>query len=204
MRARRPGLAMLRHLSAPALLAAAVTLGCASPIKTDFDLDPSINIPALATYAWISEKPLIDVQPGAVEGGVSYVSPIDDKRIRQAVNAELQGKGYKLVPLDQAGLVVSFSVGREEKTKVYETPGRSTMIYPGAYGSYRYGGWYSGSSVEVRQYEEGTLTIQFFDRETQHAVWVGWASKRLSKSDDRQEVVNKAVYEILKEFPARK
>jgi len=183
-----------------ALLVLAVAIGCAAPIKTDFDMDPEVNIAAMSTYAWISQEPLIDAAQGDAEGAVSYVSPIDDKRIRRAVNAELQAKGYREVPLDEAQLVVTFSVGREQKTQVYNTPGRSTVLYPG-YG-YGYGSWYQGSSVEVRQYEEGTLTLQFFERATQQAVWVGWASKRLSGTDDRQEVVNKAVFQILQKFPA--
>ena len=40
------------------------------------------------------------------------------------------------------------------------------------------------------------------DRATRQAVWVGWASKRLSKSDDSEEILGRAVSAILEEFPA--
>ena len=40
-----------------------------------------------------------------------------------------------------------------------------------------------------------------FDRKTRQAIWVGWASRRLSAKDDRAEVVNTAVGKILAPFP---
>ena len=67
---------------------------------------------------------------------------------------------------------------------------------------YSSSGWYGGSSVRVSTYTEGTLALEFYDRETRHAVWVGWASKRLSKSDDSEKIIGKAVAAILEEFPA--
>jgi hypothetical protein len=33
-------------------------------------------------------------------------------------------------------------------------------------------------------------------------VWVGWASKRLSSSDDSRDVIGEAVAKILDPFPA--
>jgi hypothetical protein len=47
------------------------------------------------------------------------------------------------------------------------------------------------------------MTIEFFDRETQDALWVGWGSKRLSKSDDREELIQEVVQKILEPFPGR-
>ena len=87
----------------------------------------------------------------------------------------------------------------EEKLKVTETAGRSRYYR----GGYRYGTWYAGSSVNVQQYTEGTMTIEFFDRKTKDALWVGWGSKRLSKKNDREEAVKEAVQKILEPLPAR-
>ena len=48
--------------------------------------------------------------------------------------------------------------------------------------------------MRTKQYTEGTLTVEFFDRRTKQAAWVGWASKRLSKSRaNREEVIDQAV-----------
>ena len=66
----------------------------------------------------------------------------------------------------------------------------------------RYGAWGASSSLHAYSYTEGTLRIEFFDRATKQAVWVGWASKRLSESEDRQAVVREAVTAILEPLPA--
>jgi hypothetical protein len=98
--------------------------------------------------------------------------------------------------------VVSYGFGSEEKLDVYSSPSAGGY-YPYGYGrGYGYGGWYGGSDVRVNQYTQGTLTIQLFDRESKNAVWVGWASKRLSDSDSRKEgLLAEVINKILEPFP---
>ena len=172
---------------------------CTSPIKTAHDADPEADFSRYQSYAWIKDGPLIDPSTGEASPG-SYISPIDDQRIRAVVESELAAKGYsKAASLEQADLVVSYSIAAEEKTRVRQDPGRSSVYYPG----YGYGGWYGGSTVSVQQYTEGTLAIEFWDRRSKQAVWVGWASKRLSKSDDSNETIRQAVTMTLEPFPPR-
>jgi len=172
---------------------------CASPIKTAHDSDPEADFSRYKSYAWIKDGPLIGPSVGAASPS-SYVSPIDDQRIRAGVEGELAAKGYsKAASREAADLVVSYAIGTEEKTRVRQNPGRSSVYYPG----YGYGGWYGGSTVSVQQYTEGTLAIEFWDRRSKQAVWVGWASKRLSKSDDSHETIGKAVTMTLEPFPPR-
>ena len=186
----------LTHLCL-ALIAASLTLACTSPIKTAFDTDPSADMSAYKTYAWID----VDAGPptaGAQQG--PYVNALDDKRIRRAVDSQLQAKGYVASDMSRADLIVHYSVRAEEKLRVTPTAGRSATYHGGGY---RYGTWYAGSSVNVQQYTEGTMTIEFFDRRTKDALWVGWGSKRMSKSNDRDEVIKLAVEKILEPLPAR-
>jgi hypothetical protein len=176
------------------LLAAA----CASPIKVEHDSDPAADFTRYRSYAWIQAGPLIAPRTGQEKP--SYISPIDDQRIRATVESELAAKGYsKAASLEQADLVVSYGIGTEEKVRVRQDPGRSHVYYPG----YGYGGWYGGSTVSVQQYTEGTLAIEFWDRRTKQAVWVGWASKRLSRTDDSEDTIRKAVRMTLEPFPPR-
>ena len=174
-----------------------LALACASPIKTAFDADPSVNMTSYKTYAWISADSLIGPTEGVIEG--NYISPLDDQRIRRQVDSQLQTKGYRPTDRAQADLIVTYGVGSKEKIRVTDSPGRSSYYY----GGYGYGSWYQGSSVNVQQYTEGTLTIEFFDRKTKDAVWVGWGSKRLSKSNERDEVIQEAVQKILAPLPAQ-
>lgn len=168
-----------------------LALACASPIKTEFDVDPSVNMANYKTYAWITTDSMIAPTEGVIEG--NYISPLDDQRIRRQVDSQLQTKGYRPTDRAQSDLIVTYGVGSQEKVRVTDSPGRSSY-YRGGYG---YGSWYQGSSVNVQQYTEGTLTVELFDRKTKDAVWVGWGSKRLSKSDERDEVIQEAVQKIL-------
>ncbi len=179
------------------LLCALVLTACASPIRTEHDSDPDADLAKYRSFAWISEDPLMGPSPGVSRG--EYISPIDERRIRSAVEANLLAKGYRRAESrSTADLVVSFTIGSQQKVRTSSTPGRSSTFYS-AYGG---GAWYGGSSVRTYTYTEGTLALEFYDRDTRHAVWVGWASKRLSKSDDSEETLRRAVALILEEFPA--
>ena len=170
---------------------------CASPIRTEHDFAPGIDFSRFATYAWISSDPLIPARAGVIEA--RYVSPIDEQRVRAAVDSELAAKGYRSAELAQADLVVSFAVGRQEKLHIEEIGGRD-RVYTHGYG---HGSWYRGSSVRTQTYTEGTLALEFFDHASKQAVWVGWASKRLSPADEKNEVIRQAIAMILAPFPPR-
>jgi hypothetical protein len=157
------------------------------------DFDPDADFSSYRTWAWISEENLI--QPRAGAAPVNYVSPIDEQRIRRAVERELAAKAYPKVDVAEADLIVSFSIGTEEKTQIYSSPSSG-------YYDYGYGGWYGGSTVRSYQYTEGTLALEFFDRSTRRAAWVGWGSKRLSSREDSEKVIDEAVKKILEPFPA--
>jgi len=170
-------------------MAVLLSAACTSPIKTSHDSDPEADFSRYKSYAWIKDGPLIGPSVGAASPS-SYVSPIDDQRIRAGVEGELAAKGYsKAASREAADLVVSYAIGTEEKTRVRQNPGMSSVYY--------------GSTVSVQQYTEGTLAIEFWDRRSKQAVWVGWASKRLSKSDDSRETIGQAVTMTLEPFPPR-
>lgn len=183
------------------VLAATLLVASCSNIKTVHDRDPSADFGTYRTWAWVSDDSLI--RPKAGEAKVTYVSPIDEQRIRRAVETELARRGYKQAPREQADLIVIFAVGSEDKMKIVSTPTMGGGYYDPYYGDFGYGGWYGGSDVRSVQYTEGTLSLQFFDRRTKQAVWVGWGSKKVSKSDDPDELIRDAVAAILKEFPAK-
>ena len=175
-----------------------VAVACASPIRTSFDRDPTADFSQYRTFAWVGPAPLARAKQGTASS--SFVSALDDQRLRRAVDRGLQAKGYTLVQdADAADLAVAYSVGSEDKVRVHQTP-TSMTVYPYP-GRYRYGSWYTGSTVNVQQYTEGTLSLEVYDQKTEQAVWVGWASKRLSRNDDSQKLITEAVSKILVGFP---
>ena len=191
---RRPARPQLTSLASACLLAA---FACANPIRTAHDAAPDTDFARYESYAWISADPLIQPEPRVV--GDRYVSPIDEQRIRAAVDEVLAAKGYRVSLLSQADLVVSFAVGTQDKVRVDEVGGRDRIYYQG----YGHGNWYGGSTVRMQTYTEGTLALEFYDHATKQAVWVGWASKRLSQSDEPGETIQTAIAMILEPFPPR-
>ncbi len=177
----------------------ALALGaCAFPIRTRYDADPEADFTRYGSYAWLPHEPA-ESPSGPRHGG--YVSSLDQQRIVRAVDAELAAKGYrKLAAAGAADLVVSYGIGVEEKTHVAR--------YPSATGvrgdtDYSYGSWYSNTQTRVETHAEGTISIHFYDRATQQAVWVGWAQKRLEQGDDSEEVIGKAIAAVMADFPDR-
>jgi hypothetical protein len=57
--------------------------------------------------------------------------------------------------------------------------------------------------VDVRQYREGTLSVDVFDAHTHRPVWHGWAKKELTRSDmqNSTQAINNAVQAVLAKFP---
>jgi hypothetical protein len=181
---------------APVLLLLAA---CASPIRTRFDVAPDADFARYHSYAWMRQDPAA-VSSRSAASGSGYVSPLDDRRLREAVNDDLARKGYhRVTDLERADLVVRYQVARKEKVQVTQDPSRSTIYRPG-YG-YSYGSWYGTSPTRVTTYTEGTLSIEFYDRRSREAVWVGWAQKRLSKSDDSASLIKRAVDALLAPLP---
>ena len=187
-----------RHLMVLILVLLAIA-ACETPIRAKFDVDPNADLSRYASYAWIPTESAAGAGVAARHGG--YVSPLERQRIERAVEHELAAMGYtKAAGPSQADLLVAYAVGKQQKTRVRAVAGRSDTYYPGNHPG---AGGYGGPTTEVRSYKEGTLIVEFYDRATREAVWVGVASKRLTRGDDSEEVLGAAVAAILEPFPSR-
>ena len=175
------------------LLLAWLVVGCVG-IQAKSDYDPNARFDTYHTFAWTGEEP--GRLPSEAGGERKPLDPLLARRIKEAIDTQLEAKGYKLTQdLEAADFAVSFSVGTREKIRVQSSPS-----YYGR-GYYGYGGWYAGSSVSAQSYTEGTLAIDIFDGKSHMAVWHGWATKRVSETSDRAKVVDEVVSAILAKFP---
>jgi len=164
--------------------------GCQS-IQTRSDWDHTADFSQYHTFSWISKSPLISRAP--------EVSPLVEGRIQTAVRGELERKGFKFVEdPNKADFVVAFTVGARERLNVRTTPfasgwGRGPNVWGAPY--YR--------DIDVRQYTEGRLAIDMFDVQRREPMWTGVATRSVTSSDQRrtEELINKAVAAILKDFP---
>jgi hypothetical protein len=165
---------------------------CATTLRVDSDFDQAANFAGYRSFAWIREDPLIQSSASP-----SAISPLNSRRIQDAIAAELQAKGYTLNP-DRAAadFVVAFTVGARDRLDATSYP---APFYWGGY----WGHAYFGSSVEVRTYREGQLSIDIFDGKTHQPVWHGGATKRITESDRKnaKAQIDAAVKAILARFP---
>ena len=172
-------------------IALAALAGCGG-LRVQSDYDHSHQFSGYQTFAWMNEEPMM-----APSGQLDRVSPLNRHRIVQAIEAELESKGFrKLTAPSDADFVVSYTVGARNMI--------SANSYPGVYrGPWRWGGPYYGDDVDVRTYREGTLAIDIFDGAKYQPVWHGWATKEITAHDVKTaaQQIPIAVKEILKSFP---
>jgi hypothetical protein len=179
--------ARLVCLGVLALLAA----GCET-LRTGSDYDRTASFAGYHTFALMPRQ---HQQVG---------NPLVVQRTEDAIRFNLTSRGFAYVQDPaQADFVVDFTLGSEERIDITSYP----SPWVGRGGWYGGPGWwgrpYWGSNVNVRQYTEGTLSVDVFDGKTRRPVWHGWARKTLSQSDIEQSAVpiNRTVAEVLKAFP---
>lgn len=170
---------------ASALALAAILAGCSS-ISYNYDYDPGINFTTLKTYAWI--------QTPDTSNARRFLGPLIERRIVRAIDENLAAKGYEKATTGRPDFLVNFYGGTQEKVDV-------TTYYSG----WGYYGWYGGTSVDVRQWTEGTLVIDFIDAKEKDLAWRGYAQGAVDRSQrDPEEVdrrISEVVRNILKKFP---
>jgi hypothetical protein len=180
---------MMRICTGLAWVAVAGSIAC-SGIRVTTDYDPNADFSDVRSYAWLDEN-------SGVQGDRPDVASLLDRRVRSAVDSELQGKGIAAVDRSAAKVLVTYHLGVESKLDV------NTINSGYGYGRYgRYGG--ISTTTTVHEYQEGTLLIDVIDPETKQLVWRGSGQARLrdySTPEQREQRVKEAVKEILADFP---
>ena len=170
-----------------ALLAPAVLLAQ----KTTYDYEKSANFAAFKTYAF--------------KDGTKAGQELIDKRIVDAIDAELAKKGLSRVDANPDVFVVYHMAFDKEKDISTYSSG-----YGGGYGPYGWGwggGWAGGSThTQVRDILVGTLVIDIADAKKGQLAWRGIGQKEIdtqAKPDKRDKNINKAVEKIFKNYPPK-
>ena len=178
-----------------ALLAALTTvclaalLGCVSyPVETDYD--PEIGFDSLHSYSWLSttrEK----------TGDPRIDNDLLDRRVRRAVEAALEAKGYRKVAATDSDFSIRYHVGIERQIDV------QTYVDTPSYG-YRWHGGYSHAYTTVQEYDVGSLILDVIRPNEERLMWRGATQARMYEEgtpEQRDERVQAAVNAILAKFP---
>jgi uncharacterized protein YceK len=170
------------------IVVALVLSGCASVPVVQTDHDPAVDFSHYTTYAW-REKPA---------GGTALAM----QRIVSRIDEQLQSKGWRLVPEDQAGIAVAAHIATREEHRL-DTFYDGTMWNGwGWYGPWAWGPPMGYERTRVSSYTVGTLVVDMFDTATKRAVWSGTAEDTIP--DTPAEVnadIDAAVAKMFAGFP---
>jgi len=145
------------------------------------DHDPSANFERYHTYYWAK---------------VQTSNPLWQQRIQDAVDKELQSKGWRRQ--ESSGDIVLAAVGSARNQQEYQT------FYKGL-GGWRWGGFGDEATTTVQNYRIGTLVVDMYDPQTKRLVWRGTADDTLSdKPENNEKKLDKSVEKMFKDFPPKK
>ena len=160
-------------------------LGCwsCSSVSINVDYDHDTDFSQYQTYRWMPQEQRAPEQ-------MSVEHSFLEKRIKDAVEAELRAAGYKRARMEEPDFLVAYHIGARDKVDVTR------------YG-YRYGphGRWGGPRVEVRRYKEGTLILDLVDPGTRELFWRGTARGALRDITTGADEVRGVVSRILTGFP---
>jgi len=159
-----------------------LAIGC-SPFTVRHDYDPKVDFNSLKSYAWLPIPPTVDI------------SELTIKRIKHAVNTQLQAKDY-VVDINNPDFLIAAHAGTKEQIRVTDWGYGYGTGYRGSYWGYE--------GIDVHQYEVGTLILDFVDAKTEQVIWRGEVKAVLDASptpEQQDKTINEAMAEVLKKFP---
>ena len=154
------------------LLMACAVAAEAQSVQTDYDR--SYNLAGLKTYGFY--------QQGREPGDPLAASPLNDRRIHNALDSHLKANGFA------ASLQPDFLIG------YFVTTRKGLNIQDNRFGILQRMG-----SINVNQVTEGTIVVVFLDGATRQEVWRGLASGEIN-SKDLEKDVNKGVAKLVEKF----
>ena len=165
------------------LLCLGILTSCSS-VKVVSDYDTKVDFSTYKTFAFYKKG--IDK---------ASVSDLDKKRIMRAIENELIEKGF--TKSENPDLLISIFTKSREQINVTD----NNLGYGFGCG---YNPWFFGSTnLNINQYTEGTLFIDFIDKNKNELIWqgIGSGAMKLSNIDKKEERINEFVNKIILAYP---
>jgi hypothetical protein len=175
--------------------AAALSLVLALPVAADSvksDYSHSADFAQLHTYSW---------------GNVKTANPLYVERVRRAVDAALQSKGWQLV--SNGGDTTVFANGEIRNEQQLETMYNS--MGPGWGGGWGWRGWgwgggggFGTATTTTSVQQVGNLVIDIFTVSNKNLIWRGIIERDISdKAEKNIKGVDKDIEKLFKDFPPK-
>ena len=179
----------MRALPLSATLLSLALLSACSSYNVTYDYDVTATFSRYRTFDYYTSKK-----------GTGGTTTLMDKRVRAAVEHELQAQGFAMeTKTDPDFLVTYYPIVQDRKV-------RTAVRMGGGWGYRPFYGGVGVSTSEVRHYKEGTIVIEIVDFKTNQLIWQGAAAGALTglnSPEDANEIVPKAVHDILAKFPPK-
>jgi hypothetical protein len=168
-----------------AMIAVAIAVASAATTfaqNVTYDFDKSAQFSAYRTYAWVR--------------GTTTLDEINDRRIVDAVNAQLASKS--LIRIDATGspdLLVAYHANFDRDLRI--------TGFSSGWGGYRFAGSRSGVAT-TDQVVTGTHKVDNIDARTPTIVWRGRARREVSdttSASKRDKNINQAAAKMFKHYP---
>ena len=164
--------------------------GYAAPLPVASDYDTAANFDALKTFDWMPAT-------GNAAGDELLI-----KKIRNAVDVQLQAKGRKM-SAENPDFLIGMELSGQTISGGSVGVGMSVGIPVGRRGSLSVGGGKSKS----RDKKEGTLVMDFVDAKTKSLVWRATATEAVDASasaEQKQKKIDEVIAAMLANFPPKK
>ena len=165
------------------LLCLGILTSCSS-VKVVSDYDTKVDFSTYKTFAFYKKG--IDK---------ASVSDLDKKRIMRAIENELIEKGF--TKSENPDLLISIFTKSREQVNVTD----NNLGYGFGWG---YNPWFFGSTnLNINQYTEGTLFIDFIDKNNNELIWqgIGSGAMKMSNIEKKEKRINDLVNKIILVYP---
>lgn len=167
------------------LFAMIVFMSCSS-LKVTSDYNTQADFSKYKTYAFF-KKGIDDAD----------VSDLDKRRILKAIESELSAKGF--VKSDNPDFLVNIFTKSRQKVNVTDS---WNFGWGWGWNPWMWGGM---NRVNVNQYTEGTLFIDFIDRKSKELFWqgIGSGALRMKTPEKKEKRIKEFVKKILERYPPK-
>ncbi len=169
-------------------ICAFMVVGCAttSSVITDYDRDADFS--QYRTFFWTDEFQMRNDDEDEGEREPLFYNTLNKKRLKQAIQREMEARGYTLSS-ENPDLLVNAQVLVEERTT-------NQNYYP-----YR-GYYYWGPTTNTNK--EGDIVIDLIDQNQHQLVWQGYATGVLdTQTKNREQEIKDAVTIIFAKYGRR-
>jgi len=162
-----------------------MSLTSCATVKVVSDYDTKVNFNEYKTFAFYKKG--IDK---------AAVSDLDKKRIMRAIEAELITKGF--TKSDNPDMLVSIFTKSRERVNITQ----NNFGWGWGWG-WRNSWMFGRENMNVNQYTEGTLFIDFIDKTKNELVWqgIGSGALKMKNPEKREERIKTFVKEIIATYP---